>query len=139
MSGTAHQATERVLLLAAALACALVTCIGAATQSAQAEGPNGERFDSAVSGRLIVGFQAGINVAAQEQSVTAAGGVFDRDLGVTDTARVRPAEGTSVVDLAARLKADPNVRYADRDEYVAAESTRRARAALARVRALKGA
>lgn len=59
-------------------------------------------------------------------------GLADSILGADDAPKdsVEP----KVFDLSAF-----GFRYADRDEYAAAESTRRARATLARVRALKGA
>jgi subtilisin family serine protease len=77
----------------------------------------------AVSGQLVVGFDAGVSASAQQRVVEQAGGRLVRRLSQIDGTVVRlRAEGLALSSLQGRLRGARGVRYAEPDYYLRAST-----------------
>ena len=113
-----RRALRTIPLLALAVAC---VCLPAAASSSAAERPAGEsspRF-RAVAGELIVGFEDRVSARGQRRALTKAVVSTTRRFGRIDAALVSVPSG-ELADTVAQLRADPRVRYVERNYRVQA-------------------
>ena len=113
-----RRALRTTPLLALAVAC---VCLPAAASSSAAERPAGKsspRF-RAVAGELIVGFEDRVSARGQRRALTKAVVSTERRFGRIDAALVSVPRG-ELADTVAQLRADPRVRYVERNYRVQA-------------------